>query len=117
MPKEAFLTASKVMVPSIKGNVTVDLKKIATEYALTLTPPADPTAIVGIPKGSFTTLSEIKVNATRIWQGRFAGEVAGATWDGEDADSIKFKVTPGTWKFVGRGVLPMASPKLRARLA
>jgi hypothetical protein len=111
MPKEAFLTSIKVVVPSVKGNVTVDLKKTAAEYALGLTSPANTTAIVGIPKGSFTKLDSITVNGTLIWDGTPKGTVEGITSDGEDADYVKFKAAPGTWQFVGHGTLPLTSPK------
>ncbi len=111
LPKEAFLTSINVVVPSIKGPVKVELKKTASEYALGLTSPADTTAIVGIPKGSFSTLKAIKVNDTTIWNGTYGGGVTGITWHGEDADYVKFKAAPGTWKFRGLGTLPLTSPK------
>ncbi len=117
MPKEAFLTAIKVVVPSIKGNVTVEMKKSATEYALSVVSPANTTAMVGIPKVSFTTLNEIKANGTVIWNKTFVSGVAGLTWVGEDADYVKFSVVPGTWNFVGLGVLPMTTPKSPATVA
>jgi len=100
-----------VVVPSIKGDVTVDLKKTATEFVLGLTSPVATTAIVGIPKGSFTALDAIKAGDVTIWNGTFLGGVEGVTWNGEDADYVKFNVTPGTWKFVATGKLPTASPK------
>lgn len=111
MPREAFLTSIKVVVPSVKGNVAVELNKTATQYALGLTSPANTTAIVGIPKGSFTKLDSITLNGTLIWNGILRGTVDGVTWDGEDADYVKFKAGPGTWKFVGLGTLPLTSPK------
>ena len=111
MPKEAFLTAIKVVVPSIKGNVTVNLRKTASEYSISLTSPEETTAIVGIPKGSFSTLNAIKVNDTIIWSGDYHGGINGITWHGEDADYVKFKADPGTWTFIGLGILPLASPK------
>jgi len=111
LPKESFLTAIKVTVPSIKGPVTVDLKKTATEYSIGLISPADTTAIVGIPKGSFSTLNVIKVNDATVWNGAFSGGVNGITWYGEDADYVKFKTAPGTWKFIALGTLPLRSPK------
>ena len=46
LPKEAFLTTIHVVMPSIKGAVTVDIKKTATAYALCLTSPANTTASV-----------------------------------------------------------------------
>ncbi|OHB82343.1 MAG: hypothetical protein A2Z38_03235 [Planctomycetes bacterium RBG_19FT_COMBO_48_8] len=111
LPKEAFLTAIKVVVPSIKGKVTVNLKKTASEYSIGLTSPADTTAIVGIPKGSFASLNTITVNSTPIWSGDYQGGINGIAWHGEDADYVKFKAAPGTWTFVGFGTLPLASPK------
>lgn len=111
LPKEAFLNAVKVVVPSIKGNVTVELKKTASEYVLALTSPAATTAIVGIPKGSFTRLDSIQAGGVTIWKGRFRGGVKGITWNGEDAGYVKFNVAPGSWKFLGLGKLPTTSPK------
>lgn len=112
LPKEAFLSSIKMVVPSIKGDIAVSMKKNATEYALSLNSPADTTAIVGIPKKSFTNLREIKCNDTTIWKGTFIVEaVSGLSWQGEDENYIKFSVKSGTWKFLGLGQLPTDSPK------
>jgi len=111
MPKEAFLTSIKVVVPSIKGNVAVDVQKTATEYSIGLVSPAGTTAMVGIPKCSFTKLTSITVNGTLVWDGAARGALDGLGWDGEDADYVKFKAAPGTWKFVALGTLQLGSPK------
>ncbi len=111
LPKEAFLTSIKCVVPSVKGDVTMALKKSDTEYSLNLTSPADTTAIVGIPKSSFKKLNAIKANGTTIWNGTYVGGVKGISWNGEDANYVKFNATPGTWKFLGLGQLSLASPK------
>ena len=112
LPKEAFLSSIKMVVPSIKGDIAVSMKKNATEYALSLNSPADTTAILGIPKKSFTNLREIKCNDTTIWKGTFIVDaVSGLSWQGEDEDYIKFSVKSGTWKFLGLGQLPTDSPK------
>jgi len=111
LPKEAFLTAIKVVVPSIKGNVTVELKKTATKYSIGLTSPEGTTAVVGIPKGSFATLDSITANGTTIWDGSFKGGLKGIAWNGEDAEHVKFNVKPGTWTLVGAGSLPLTTPK------
>ena len=107
LPKEAFLTAIKVVVPSVRGKVAVDLKKTASAYALTVTSPPQTTAIVGIPKGSFTKLDSIQVNGVTVWEGRYRGGVGGVSWHGADADYVMFQAEPGTWRFSGRGVLPI----------
>lgn len=111
MPKEAFLSSLRIVVPTIKGSITVDLKKTLSEYALTLTSPANTIAVVGIPKKSFSNLKQIQVNHTTIWGDAKTGELPGITFCGEDADYIKFKVAPGTWHFLGIGTLPLDSPK------
>ena len=111
MPREAFLTSIKVVVPTLKGKVAMDLRKTATAYAMTIDSPPATTAIVGIPKNSFTRLDAITANGKPIWNGGFSGGVDGLTWQGEDDEYVKFKVAPGTWKFVGRGSLPLGSPK------
>ncbi len=111
LPKEAFLTAIKTTVPTIKGNISVDLKKTNSEFSLHITSPEETTAIIGIPKGSFTKLNKIAVNDTTLWDGQFHASLPGVTWNGEDADFLKFNVVPGVWKFVGSGALSTKSPK------
>jgi alpha-L-rhamnosidase len=111
LPKEAFLTSIKVVVPSIRGPVAVEIAKTASAYSLTLASPSGTTAVVGIPKASFSRLGAIEVNGRTIWDGVYRGGVKGVGWNGEDAGYVKFHVEPGTWRFVGRGTLPTASPK------
>jgi len=111
LPKEAFLTSIKVVVPSIKGKVTVHMKKKPTEYSLDLTSPPGTRAVVGIPKNSFSNLKAIKVNGTTVWSGAYRGGVKGISWNGEDDSYIKFNASPGTWAFAGLGTLPIGSPK------
>jgi len=111
LPKEAFLNEIKVVVPSIKGKVTVHMKKTATEYSLTLISPPNTQAIVGIPKSSFSKLNAVRVNGTTVWDGTYRGGANGLSWNGEDDDYLKFNANPGTWTFVGMGSLRTGSPK------
>jgi len=111
LPKEAFLTSIECVVPSIRGNVTMNLKKTASEYALELTSPASTKAVVGIPRRSFSTLRSISVNGKVVWNGAYVGGVDGIAFAGEEDGYVKFTAAPGTWKFVGQGILPLASPK------
>ena len=111
LPKEAFLTSIKVAVPSIRGPVAVDIKKTASAYSLVLTSPFGTTAVVGIPKVSFFKLRSIEVGGRVIWDGSYRGGVKGVGWNGEDVGYVKFNAEPGTWAFVGRGTLPIASHK------
>ncbi|KAA9036084.1 Bacterial alpha-L-rhamnosidase [Ginsengibacter hankyongi] len=110
-PREAFLNSINVVVPSVKGEIKVEMKKTTTEYSLQLNSPLRTMAIVGIPKGSFSSLKSIKVNGTNIWNGSYTGGIKGISWVGEDAANIKFKVSPGKWNFLGLGSLVINSPK------
>jgi alpha-L-rhamnosidase len=114
-PKEAFLRSIKTIVPTIRGNIKMDLKKTATVYSILLTSPAKTRAVVGIPKKSFTTLRSITVNGVVVWNGAYQDKVKNIAWAGEDADYIKFYAGPGTWQFTGNGIIPLASPKPEAR--
>ena len=111
LPKEAFLTSLKVVVPSIKGPVAVTMKKTAFEYALGVIAPPGTQAVVGIPKGSFSKLARISVNGAMIWDGVFRSGPKGLSWNGEDEDYIRFNAGPGTWAFSASGSLPLARPK------
>lgn len=111
LPKEAFLTSIKVVVPSIRGLVAVDIKKTTKDYSVGLASPSGTTAIVGIPKGAFSALKSVEVNGRVIWNGTYRDGVSGVTWNGEDAGYLKFNAPPGAWTFVGRGTLPITSPK------
>jgi len=111
LPKEAFLTSIDTTVPTVRGQVSVSIKKSAATYSLSVTSPSNTTAIVGIPKSSFTKLDSIKVNGAAIWKGSPSGSVEGVSFNGEDAKYVTFKVKPGTWKFVGEGSVKMTTPK------
>jgi len=111
LPKEAFLNSIKVVVPSVKGEITAEIKKTTTDYSLTVVSPPNTTAIIGVPRKSFTKLDSITVNKSLLWKGSCVGTVKGVTFLGEDAGYIKFQVEPGTWTFVGNGELSLASPK------
>jgi len=112
LPKEAFLTHLHAVVPSIKGPITVEIRKTATEYSLTLESPANTTAIVGIPRRAFSRLDTISANGKPVWDHAFHGIQNGVEPAGEDDGYVRFKVPPGTWTFVGRGTIPSDSTKV-----
>lgn len=112
LPREAFLTSIKVVVPSIKGDIVVAISKSATQYTLSLKSPAATRAIVGIPKKSFSDFESISVNGRFLFDDTYVGKVSGVTWLNEDDDYITFSVEPGSWDFVAMGALPLSSPKI-----
>lgn len=114
MPQEAFLTSLETKVPTVKGEVALSIDKTVSAYSLSLVSPANTVATVGIPRDSFSKLRTIKVNGKLIWDGAHTGTVEGVTAAGEDARYVKFSVTPGSWKFVGEGVVKTSTPALPA---
>lgn len=99
LPNLLHMTSLKSMVPSVKGNIVVDVNRSQSNFTLALTSPDKTTAIVGIPKRN-TELRDVKVKGQIIWkEGAFVGGVNGITYVGEDNDFLKFKVTPGNWTF------------------
>ena len=105
LPKEAFLRSIKCVVPSIKGDVRVAMRKGDGKYSLELTSPTKTTAVVGIPRKSFTKLNRVRVGGKVIWDGAYRGGVAGVGWVGEEDGYLKFTAAPGTWKFQADGDL------------
>jgi len=111
LPKEAFLTSIRAVVPSLRGPVSVDIDKTASSYGLTVSAPPGTAAVVGIPRGSFARLDAVEVNGRVVWKDGYRGGTAGVSWKGDEEGYLKFGVGPGTWAFGGRGAVPLASPK------
>jgi hypothetical protein len=111
LPQEAFLTSVKVKVPTVKGMIQANIQKDKKQYKIGLVSPPNTLAIVGIPKTSFSTLANIKVNGKLVWNGSFKSAEKGVSWAGEDSEYVKFCVGPGTWSFVASGTLSMTTPK------
>lgn len=100
LPDLAHMTAVKQVVPSVKGDIVVDIKRTEKTYDMKLISPEGTMATVGIPKASITPKT-IQANGSMIWEnGAFAGNVEGITWIGEDDKYLKFNVVSGCWKFM-----------------
>jgi alpha-L-rhamnosidase len=111
LPQEAFLTSLETKVPTVKGEVALSIRKTASTYSLSLVSPAKTIATVGIPRAAFSELRSITVNGKPIWDGAHTGSVEGVSPAGEDALYVKFSVKPGSWTFVGSGLLKTSTPK------
>ena len=111
LPKEAFLKNIRVVVPSVKGEISVEMNKTTERYSLSLHSPASTSAVVGIPKKSFTLMRSIRVNGELIWDKTYTGNVKGVIWYGEDESYVMFSVKAGNWHFTADGKLSLESPK------
>ncbi len=96
LPHLGFLKEANAIVPSVKGDITVMIKKDSL-FNLQLVSPVSTMAVVGIPKDEVP--NRITVNGVEIWNGNYIGGIVGVTWKGEDPNYYKFNVEPGSWEF------------------
>ena len=99
LPNLVHLTSVNVVVPSVKGDITVDIRQQDGYFQMDLISPQETTAIVGIPKLN-NPVSIIKVNNKIVWKkGVFKSGLKEISWNDEDDKYIKFNVLPGVWYF------------------
>ena len=97
-PQLGSLTSIQMRVPSVVGNIDVDIRKSGDRFGLKLNSPEGTTAIVGIPKKGFN-VKGVFANEKVVWNGKFVDGQTGVTWKGEDENYLLFSVKPGEWTF------------------
>jgi len=99
LPQEGPLKFINVTIPSIKGDISVDISKDDSAYNLTIISPDNTKAVLGIPK-KFGKIKCILANGLEVWtDGLYADILPGISWDSEDSNYYKFNIDPGTWRF------------------
>lgn len=99
IPQLGTLKNVKCTVPSVKGDINVDIKRTAALFTLNLTSPAGTVARVGVPRfeGKNTTVT---LGSTVIFEdGKAKGNVNGVEYLADDEDNIYFSVQPGSYAF------------------
>ena len=100
LPQMGPLKSIKTTVPSVKGDIRIELQRTDTSFGLKLVSPARTTAIVGIPKNAAGEIVKISVNGEDLWRnGQMTGSCKGVEYAGEDEHYHKFNVETGTWTF------------------
>lgn len=98
-PNLVHMTSLKTKVPTVKGDILVEVNQNDSVFKLELLSPAATTAIIGIPKNR-TEIIEVKADGQTIWKdSAFIAGVEGISFDSEDDKFLKFRVVPGTWSF------------------
>jgi hypothetical protein len=104
MPHLGALEYVEAVVPSIKGDIQISIKRPDDDhFVLDLESPTATTAIVGIPKDAFQgeNVNAIEANGKIVWRrGYFIGDNSDIEWAGEDDRFYKFKVKPGSHNLV-----------------
>ena len=98
LPQMGPLKRIKTTVPSVKGDIKVEVLNANDSFTINLTSPAKTVAIVGIPKTA--KVSSIKVNGKSVWRnGKPKQRIKNLKFLEETKHYIKFKAQPGNWKF------------------
>lgn len=98
-PTLANLTSFKTTVPSVKGDIVVEVNSGKTNFNLKLESPENTKAVVGIPKTN-TEIFEVTVGGVTVWKnGAFVDSVSGISFNSEDESFLKFNVNPGVLEF------------------
>ncbi|GGD04161.1 alpha-L-rhamnosidase-related protein [Hyunsoonleella pacifica] len=96
-PNLAHMTSVKQIVPSVKGNITVEVNKTADNYQLELISPAKTTATVYIPKEE-KEIAKILINGKNVWRkNKLKKQLEGFDFKNEDNEFLVFQIKPGTW--------------------
>lgn len=101
IPQLGTLNQVSVSVPSIKGDIKVDINRDqeAQTYEMSLVSPENTVARVAVPRFEMEN-TRVYANNTVIFEdGKATGAVDGVVYDSDDADYIYFLVQPGTWSF------------------
>ncbi|MFC1719021.1 alpha-L-rhamnosidase C-terminal domain-containing protein, partial [Candidatus Poribacteria bacterium] len=100
LPQMGALTSVRTSVPSVKGDIVVEINRGEGWLSLYLESPEATTAIVGIPKDAVKEIVSLSINDVRIWlNGHVINSCNGVEFLGEDTDYYRFSVEPGTWRF------------------
>jgi len=94
LPNLVHLTSLNEIVPTVKGEIKVEMKKDDKTFSLNLNTPKDTKAILGIPKTD-KKITEISLNGKIIWKKGKAKENKEVVGIQEDSKYIKIEVTSG----------------------
>jgi len=98
LPRMGTLKTIRAVIPTIKGNIMLDLARDGETFAMKLVSPPKTTALVGIPKEGRSVV-RVEANDKVVRAGGAAKEhVPGIAFKSEDARYILFTVAAGTVK-------------------
>jgi hypothetical protein len=98
-PNLVHMTSLSTKVPTVKGDIKLEINKNEKSFTLRLISPAHTTAIICIPKQG-KQISEVMVNGTMVWKkGRYISDVKRLKFVDSNNAYIRFKVGDGEWMF------------------
>jgi len=98
LPQMGPLKHIKTTVPSVKGDIDLELRNEPDTFTMDLTSPAGTTAIIGIPKPTGASITSIEANGKTVWEnGKPKAAVDGLAFVEDSEHYITFSAQPGHW--------------------
>ena len=98
LPQMGPLKYIKTTVPSVKGNIDVELRNETDAFSMDLVSPEHTVAVVGVPKRSDAALLKLRLNGESVWShGVVQGLPEGVAYLDETEHYVQFTVVPGKW--------------------
>lgn len=98
MPELVHFKNIKKTIPSVKGNIEIEIIISDAEYQLKLKSPKETEAIIGIPKTD-KIIEKVYINGNCIWnKGKMKKKSKEIQLEGEDSKYVKFRIPSGDWK-------------------
>jgi len=102
-PQMGPLKHIKTIVPSVKGEIPVELRNDPDAFSLNLVSPKDTTATIGIPKPTDRKIETVTINDNLVWKnGEMVPRADGVSFAGEDANYLTFRLPPGPWEIAAK---------------
>ncbi len=99
LPQMGPLKRIKTIVPSVKGEIPLELHNDPDSFSLNLSSPKDTTATIGIPKPTDRKIETVTINDKIVWEnGEIIANADGVSFAGEEANYLTFRLPPGTWE-------------------
>jgi hypothetical protein len=103
LPQMGPLKRIKTVVPSVKGNIALELRNDPDSFSLNLDSPKDTTATIGIPKPTDRKIETVTINDNLVWEnGEMVPRADGVSFAGEDANYLTFRLPPGPWEIAAK---------------
>ncbi|WP_136480765.1 alpha-L-rhamnosidase-related protein [Cognatitamlana onchidii] len=98
MPTLVHFKSIEKTIPTVKGDIVIQMHKSENTYELGLESPEQTSAIIGIPK-SEKRIGSVEVNGKTVWKnGKSKKKLSGLEFVEEDEQFLKFKVASGKWE-------------------
>jgi len=100
LPQMGPLKFIKTVIPSVKGNISLEIKNQPNAFSIKLVSPKGTTATVGLPKRPGASIKRITANGNTVWEkSKKAKSVRGIKFSQETEHYITFEIQPGRWEF------------------